>query len=166
MRGSSRLRGGPASPGNTPGGTTMFHMPPQLQKAPAPGRKRILFVCIGNSCRSQMAEGFAKKLGQDKFEVLSAGLSPAQIVQDQTHETMKEFGVTLIGQHPKGIEMMVRQPFDVVVNISGEILPRMNAAKIVEWKVRDPIGRSAEIYQDVAEELEKLVKSLLAELQA
>ena len=84
-----------------------------------------LFLCTGNSCRSQMAEGFAKAYGHDILEVHSAGLSPASIVQDETHQTMAERGVRLEGQHPKGIEMMMRVPFDVVVNMSGEQLPRI-----------------------------------------
>jgi protein-tyrosine-phosphatase len=78
---------------------------------------------------------------------------------------MLEHGVRLEGQYPKGIEMMVREPFDVVVNMSGEPLPRMNAARLLEWKVRDPIGRSDDVYQEVAEQIERLVKGLIAELR-
>jgi protein-tyrosine-phosphatase len=87
------------------------------------------------------------------------------IVQDETHQIMREFGIVLAGQHPKGIEMMAREQFDVVVNISGEPLPRLNAARIIEWKVRDPIGRSEEIYREVASQLDALVKGLVAELR-
>jgi arsenate reductase len=145
------------------GGTQLFHHLPK-PLAP-PGRKRVLFVCIGNSCRSQMAEGFARTYAKDAIEVCSAGLSPAPIVQGETHRIMGEFGVTLTGQHPKGIELLARERFDVVVNISGEILPRMDAARILEWKVRDPIGLSEEIYRDVAKELERLVMALVNELR-
>ena len=125
---------------------------------------RVLYVCTGNSARSQMAEGFAKVYGKDAIEVRSAGLSPAMIVQDETHQIMREFGVTLVGQHPKGIEMMAREHFDVAVNISGQMLPRLNADRVIEWKIRDPIGRTEEVYRDVATELEQRVKELLAEL--
>ena len=61
--------------------------------------------------------------------------------------------------------MMMRVPFDILVNMSGEQLPRMQSPRILEWKVRDPIGRSDEIYQEVAEQIENLVKGLIAELR-
>lgn len=165
MRGSSRPRPVSGQPPATPvyAGPVVFHTLPQQQVVR--GRKKVLFVCIGNSCRSQMAEGFAKAYGHDVLEVHSAGLSPAMIVQDETFQTMTERGVKLEGQFPKGIEMMVREPFDVVVNMSGDVLPKMNAARILEWKVRDPIGRSDEIYQEVAEQIERMVKGLIAELR-
>lgn len=165
MLGSSRVR---TRPGQVPPPTAVsnpvvFHTLPKPVQVP--GRKRVLFVCIGNSCRSQMAEGFAKAYGNDILEVHSAGLSPASIVQDETHQTMLERGVRLEGQHPKGIEMMMRQPFDVVVNMSGQQMPRMQSQRNLEWKVRDPIGRSDDVYQEVAEQIEKLVKGLIAELR-
>ena len=165
MRGGSRLRNRPGqvlTPSGSPPPVVFHTLPRPVQ---VPGRKRILFVCIGNSCRSQMAEGFAKAYGHDILEVHSAGLSPAAIVQEGTHQTMAGRGVRLEGQHPKGIEMMMRQPFDVVVNMSGEQLPRMQSPRILEWKVRDPIGRSDEVYQEVAEQIENLVKGLIAELR-
>ena len=165
MRGSSRPR---PQPGQTPpatasAGPVVFHTLPQQQVIR--GRRKVLFVCIGNSCRSQMAEGFAKLYGHDVLETHSAGLSPAPIVQPETFQTMLERGVQLEGQFPKGIEMMQREPFDVVVNMSGEVLPRMNAARMLDWKVRDPIGRTDDVYQEVAEQIERMVKGLIAELR-
>lgn len=112
-----------------------------------------------------MAEGFAKVYGHDLMEIHSAGLSPAAIVQNETFETMLEYGIKLEGQFPKGIEVMMREPFDVVVNISGHPLPRMNATHVLEWKVRDPIGRTDDVYREVAQELEGLVKGLIARLR-
>lgn len=145
-------------------GPVVFHTPPKSPER-IPGLKRVLFVCIGNSCRSQMAEGFAKALGQDCIEVYSAGTSPAPIVQDQTHFTMRKRGIVLEGQFPKGIELWARQPFDLVVNMSGQLLPRMNAARVLEWKVRDPIGQTERVYESVADQIESLVMGLVAELR-
>jgi arsenate reductase len=113
-----------------------------------------------------MAEGFARVLGQDCMEVFSAGTSPAPIVQDETHFTMRKRGIVLQGQFPKGIELWSRQPFDLVVNMSGQLLPRMNAARVIEWKVRDPIGQSADVYEAVANKIEGLVTALVAELRS
>jgi arsenate reductase len=141
----------------------VFHTLPK--PVVVPGRKKVLFVCIGNSCRSQMAEGFAKAFGSDCVEAFSAGLSPAPIVQTETFQTMLERGIRLEGQYPKGIELLGRETFDIVVNISGQPLPRLRSGQMIEWKVRDPIGRTDEVYQEVAEQLESLVKSLIAELR-
>jgi protein-tyrosine-phosphatase len=112
-----------------------------------------------------MAEGFAKFLGQDCREVFSAGTNPAPIVQDETHETMRKRGIVLQGQFPKGIELWSRQPFDIVVNMSGHLLPRMNAVRVIEWRVRDPIGRPEAVYEAVADQIEALVTGLVAELR-
>ncbi|MEO8096761.1 MAG: hypothetical protein ABI811_03610 [Acidobacteriota bacterium] len=131
-----------------------------MREATGPRAKKILFVCIGNSCRSQMAEGFARKLAGNALEIRSAGLSPAGIVMPDTHDVMKEHGILLDGQFPKGIELMVREPFDVVINMSGELLPRMNG-RVVEWKVRDPIGQNMTVYRTVADQIEVLVRDLV-----
>lgn len=164
--GSSRVRtrSGQTPPVQGPGGQVIFHTLPTPQIIP--GRKRVLFVCIGNSCRSQMAEAFAKALAKDWVEAQSAGLSPAPIIQDQTYEVMlDQHGIRLEGQHPKGIEMLARESFDVVVNLSGQPLPRMRAARMLDWQVRDPIGRGDSVYQAVAEQIGKLVLGLVTELR-
>jgi arsenate reductase len=164
MRGSSRLR---PRAGEAPlpatGGTTLFHHLPKPKQAA--GKKRVLFVCIGNSCRSQMAEGFAKKFGAEWIAAQSAGLSPASIVQTETHQTMLARGVVLDGQFPKGIELYTREPFDLIVNMSGHPLPRMQGP-VVDWPVRDPIGLSDEVYETVAEQIEQRVMRLIAEMRS
>jgi protein-tyrosine-phosphatase len=112
-----------------------------------------------------MAEAFAKALGNDCIRAYSAGTNPAPIVQDETHLTMQNRGIELRDQFPKGIELLIRQPFDVVVNMSGIPLPRMNTSRMIEWKVRDPIGRSAQVYREVADQIENLVLDLISELR-
>ncbi len=161
MRGSSRLRprtGAPAAASPTP----VYHNLPK--SLPVSGKKRVLFVCIGNSCRSQMAEGFARKYGNDCMAVQSAGLSPAAIVQDETHQTMLARGVVLTGQFPKGIELLAREQFDLIVNMSGYALPKMNG-RIETWVVKDPIGLSEEVYEAVADQIEQRVMKLILEMR-
>jgi arsenate reductase (thioredoxin) len=155
MRGSSRL----------PTRSADVAAPASQPAIRTPGRIRVLFVCIGNSCRSQMAEGFARKYGQGAIEVFSAGLMPAPIVQEDTHRTMTERGVTLEGHQPKGIELMVRETFDVVINMSGSALPAMNARQVIDWSVRDPIGQSLGVYRSVAGQIEQLVMRLVTDLR-
>jgi arsenate reductase (thioredoxin) len=143
--------------------------PPNAPPAPAPVppkpllRKKILFVCIGNSCRSQMAEGFAKAWGGGRFDIYSAGLSPASIVQPETHQIMLDYEIQLHDQHPKGIELMTRTPFDLIVNMSGEVLPRLDG-RVLDWRVPDPIGQSDAVYKRVADDIAQRVRKLLNEL--
>ena len=136
--------------------------------APSPrkSKKSVLFVCIGNSCRSQMAEAFARAYGSDILSVRSAGLYPASIVQPLTRQVLTEKNVPSEGQFPKGLESLATESFDVVVNISGEPLPaRPTADRSIEWRVRDPIGQSENLYRSVAAEIEALVMRLILELR-
>lgn len=132
-------------------------------------RKRVLFVCIGNSCRSQMAEGFARAYGADIMVVESAGLSPAPIVQPETRKVMAERNVRIDEQFPKGIEILAREQFDVIVNMSGQKLPLAPGAPgatVREWLVKDPIGQSDAVYKTVVEQIEALVMRLILEMRS
>jgi arsenate reductase len=136
--------------------------PAQIQRT----RKRVLFVCIGNSCRSQMAEGFARAYGGDILTAASAGLSPASIVQPLTKQTLAKRNVRIDDQFPKGMEILNREQFDVIVNMSGHPLPLVSGARMRDWPVRDPIGESEAVYQAVAEQIEGLVMRLILELRS
>ena len=129
-------------------------------------RKRVLFVCIGNACRSQMAEAFARKYGSDILTAYSAGLAPDSSLPPLTRQTLSEKNIPSEGQFPKGIETFVGEPFEVVVNLSGEPLPPVLAkARLIEWSVRDPIGESDTVYRTVAAQIEGLVMRLILELR-
>ena len=126
----------------------------------------MLFVCIGNSCRSQMAEGFARAYGDDILIAKSAGLSPASIVQPLTRQMLAERNIRIDDQFPKGIENFAREQFDVIINMSGEKLPLALAGPVRDWPVRDPIGETEAIYKAVAEQIEGLVMRLILELRS
>ena len=129
-------------------------------------RKRVLFVCIGNSCRSQMAEGFARAYGGDIMVAASAGLSPATIIQPLTKQVLAERNVRIDDQFPKGMEIVTREQFDVIVNMSGQKLPLAPGARVRDWLVRDPIGQTEPVYRAVAEQIEALVMRLILELRS
>jgi arsenate reductase len=129
-------------------------------------KKRVLFVCIGNSCRSQMAEGFARAYGGDILIAQSAGLSPAAIVQPLTRQVLAERNVRIDDQFPKGMEILAREQFDVIINMSGEKLPLAPGARVRDWQVRDPIGETEPVYKAVAEQIEGLVMRLILELRS
>jgi arsenate reductase len=126
----------------------------------------VLFVCIGNSCRSQMAEGFARAYGGDILVAHSAGLSPASIVQPQTRQVMAERNVRIDEQFPKGMGILAREQFDEIVNMSGQKFPVAPGARVREWLVKDPIGQKDAVYKAVAEQIEGLVMRLILELRS
>ena len=136
--------------------------PTQIQRT----KKRVLFVCIGNSCRSQMAEGFARAYGDDILIAASAGLSPALIVQPLTKQVLAERNVRIDSQFPKGMEILAHEQFDLIINMSGEKLPLGPEASVRDWQVRDPIGQPEAVYKTVAEQIEALVMRLILELRS
>jgi arsenate reductase len=142
---------------------------PRAQAPAAPqtaaAKKRVLFVCIGNSCRSQMAEAFARAYGTDIMAVQSAGLAPASIIAPMTGQMLAERNLNLDGHFPKSIELVTRQGFDLVVNISGHPVS-VPGARVVNWTVADPIGQKEEVYRTVVSQIEGLVMGLILTLRS
>jgi arsenate reductase len=132
---------------------------------PEKKKKKVLFVCIGNSCRSQMAEAFARAYGSDVMMAESAGLNPATIIAPLTRQILKERNIRIDSHFPKGVDMMMRDTYDLIVNMSGQSL-MLPYARIVDWRVPDPIGRTDSIYRSVAAQIEGLVMGLILELRS
>jgi arsenate reductase len=124
---------------------------------------RVLFVCVGNACRSQMAEGFARTYGKDVMTPESAGVAPAMAVPSETRRTMEEKNIDVSGHSPKPVDIFPPGYFDIVVNLSGGPIPGFPSA--IEWKVRDPIGGTAEEYRAARDQIERLVMNLILELR-
>ncbi|MBV9759173.1 MAG: arsenate reductase ArsC [Acidobacteriaceae bacterium] len=127
--------------------------------------KRVLFLCIGNSCRSQMAEGFARRYGSDVMEAASAGLSPASIVQPLTKKVMEAKNINIDTQSPKNLNSVPVRSFDLIVNMSGSKLPGRPPMEVRTWNVEDPIGRPEEVYVAVRDQIEMQVMMLILELR-
>ena len=129
---------------------------------------RVLFVCIGNSCRSQMAEGFARARYDDLMEAASAGVQPAPIVQPETIDVMARGGVSLDGQAAKNISEIDCSSIDLVVNMSGlpvlEAMPGFKGLNLM-WAVEDPIGKPDKVYVKVRDRIEGLVDDLAQTLR-
>lgn len=128
--------------------------------------KRVLFICVGNSCRSQMAEGFARAIGDGRWEVESAGLMPAAAISPLTRQVMEEKGISLEGQYPKPLEWIDAERFDLLVNMSGGELPPELARRETRWEVEDPIGQPVRTYRKVRDQIEGLVRALLEQVEA
>jgi arsenate reductase len=164
------MRGGiarPADPGpSAPAPDARRDPVPRL----APGTKaRVLFVCIGNSCRSPMAEAFARAYGSDVLTAQSVGLAPASIVQPLTQQMLQEKNISAEDLFPKGLEFFREETFDVLVNLSGQPLPlyaQTLASRVLVWSVADPIGQKEPAYREAAARIEGLVMGLILELRA
>ena len=128
-------------------------------------RKRVLFVCVGNCCRSQMAEGFAAHHGRDVLAAASSGLAPAGVVVDPTVRAMSEKNIDISSQYSKAFRLDEANESDLVVNMSGYDLPPGIRVPVVEWDVQDPIGEPAEVYAQVRDQIESLVEKLIVDLR-
>jgi arsenate reductase len=126
---------------------------------------RVLFLCIGNSCRSQMAEGFARTYGRDVISAQSAGIAPAPEVAPLTKKVMLEKNIDLSGSFPKGPDLVPYNSFDLVVNMSGTRLMQ-GQVPMEDWNVRDPMGESEDVFRQVAQQIESLVMNLVLRLRA
>jgi arsenate reductase len=137
-----------------------------------PGRKKIVFVCTGNSCRSQMAEGFARHLGGDRWEVHSAGTSP-QGVNPRALRAMAEAGVDISGQRSKAIAPGLLESADIVVTLCGDAEEKCPltppSVRRLHWPLEDPAratGTEEEImarFRAVRDEIRQRVAALIAE---
>lgn len=126
--------------------------------------KRVLFICLGNSCRSQMAEGFARCYGEDVMRVESAGLAPAGGVAPDTVRTMAEKNIDISRHFPKALAVFPPGKWNAVINISGYPLPESyQSAAVRHWDVQDPMGEDEDVYRRVRDQIEALVMGLILE---
>lgn len=130
-----------------------------------PSKKKVLFVCIGNSCRSQMAEGFARAYGADVLVAASAGLMPAATVAPDTARAMQEKNISLRDHFPKHIRQLGRARFDLIVNMSGEALEAIPGDSVISWDVTDPIRETYDRHCEIRDEIECLVMNLVLTLR-
>ncbi len=134
-------------------------------------RLTILFICIGNSCRSPMAEAIARALGGHRVDARSAGLTPLGWVADQTFAVLEALGYPSQGLSSKGLDEVDTDDLDVVVSLLGDRgfdhIPRGIGARREAWPIPDPFGEDEELYLEVARQLELRIRRLLTdELEA
>jgi protein-tyrosine-phosphatase len=131
------------------------------------GRKRILFVCVENSNRSQMAEAFARIHGGDDVEAFSAGSRPSGKINPRAVEAMKEVGYDLTRHISKGLDQFNGQTFDAAVTMGcGDACPLVAAKQRVEWNIPDPRDMRPEQFRAVRDLIENKVMDLLRGLRA
>ena len=128
--------------------------------------KRVLFVCIENSNRSQMSEAFARIHGGQEVEAFSAGSRPSGKVNPKAIASMKELGYDLSAHQSKSLdEVKEYAPFDAVVTMGcGDACPWMPAKRFVDWEIPDPKEMKEEEFRQVRSLIEGKVKDLLQQL--
>jgi protein-tyrosine-phosphatase len=131
--------------------------------------KKILFVCVENAGRSQMAEAFAKKYGEDKFIVSSAGNKPADKVNPIVIEVMKEKGIDISMNKPKLISAKMAMDSDLIVTMGCNdqgVCPGPFFKPTIDWALEDPKGKPIEKVREIRDEIEHKVKQLIAQQTA
>jgi len=134
-------------------------------------RTKIIFVCVGNSCRSQMAEGFAKHYARQRtvdVEIHSAGTHPAGYVHPDAITVMREKGIDISQQFSKGVASFDLRDFDYVIAmgcLDYDICPASFHGVSEDWGIPDPIGRGLEFYRRVRDMIEERVRELLERIE-
>ena len=127
----------------------------------------VLFVCVGNSCRSQMAEALANHLWQGRVRAWSAGSHPLGEIVPPTFDVLKEKGISLDGQWSKGLRDVPLADMDIVVGMGCEVVcpvPEGFRGRMIEWNIPDPYGREIVFYRSVRDVIERQVAALLEDL--
>ena len=127
--------------------------------------QKILFVCVENAGRSQMAQGFAETFGKGRVEVYSAGSRPSFHINPLAIEVMKEKDIDLSGRRPKGLNDLPPIEMDYLITMGcEETCPAVLAKKIIEWEIPDPKGKPIDEIRRIRDMLEAKVKRLLEEV--
>ena len=125
----------------------------------------VLFVCVHNAGRSQMAAGFLEHHGRDLVDVFSAGSSPKDSINPVAVAAMKEKGIDIAGRIPKILTPESVQGSDVVITMGcGDTCPFFPGKRYEDWVLEDPAGQGIEVVRKIRDEIERRVKTLLAEL--
>uniref|UniRef100_A0A7C6EAW0 Arsenate reductase ArsC n=1 Tax=candidate division WOR-3 bacterium TaxID=2052148 RepID=A0A7C6EAW0_UNCW3 len=125
---------------------------------------KILFACVGNSCRSQIAEAFCRELKKD-VEYASAGSNPEAKVLPEAIAVMKEVGIDISGARPKGFKDLADLKFDYLVTMGCDVIcPSLPGAQVIGWEIPDPKGKSLDEFRRVRDMIKQEVVNLLSAL--
>lgn len=128
-------------------------------------RPTVLFLCVHNAGRSQMAAGWLRHLGNGRVNVLSGGSEPAETVNPSAVEAMAEVGVDIAGAQPQRWTDETLGAADVVVTMGcGDTCPIIPGTRYVDWPLADPAGKGVDAVRPIRDEIRALVTGLLHEL--
>lgn len=125
----------------------------------------VLFVCVHNAGRSQMAAAYLTHLAGDRVEVRSAGSAPADAVNDAVVEAMLEEGIDIRAEVPKVLTDKAVEESDVVITMGcGDVCPIYPGKRYEDWKLADPAGQGVDAVRPIRDEIRGRVEALIAEL--
>ncbi|MEU4689715.1 arsenate reductase ArsC [Actinoplanes sp. NPDC023714] len=125
----------------------------------------VLFVCVHNAGRSQMAAGWLRHLAGDGVEVRSAGSAPAETVNPAAVEAMREVGIDITGQTPAKLTWDTARQSDVIVTMGcGDACPVFPGKRYEDWKLDDPAGMGVDAVRPIRDEIRARVEALLDDL--
>ncbi|MFP3466556.1 arsenate reductase ArsC [Leifsonia sp. SIMBA_070] len=128
-------------------------------------RPTVLFVCVHNAGRSQMAAGYLRALAGDRVEVLSAGSEPGDALNPVAVEVMAEEGIDIAGYTPAILTTEAVRESDVVITMGcGDTCPIFPGKRYEDWELTDPAGRPAEEVRPIRDEIKARVEALIGEL--
>ena len=130
-------------------------------------KKTILFVCVENAGRSQMAEGFFKKYAPEEFVPSSAGTKPISQINPLVIQVMKEIGIDISKQKPKDLSEDMMRNSDKIINMGcmdKNFCPTLFIPKVIDWGIEDPKGKSIEKVREIRDEIERRVKELATDI--
>ncbi|MFI9213645.1 arsenate reductase ArsC [Streptomyces sp. NPDC053253] len=127
----------------------------------------VLFVCVHNAGRSQMAAGFLRQLAGDRVEVRSAGSLPGDRVNPAAVDAMREVGVDISAQRPKVLTTEAVQASDYVITMGcGDACPVFPGKTYLDWALEDPAGQGVEAVRPIRDAIKGLIEGLVAEIDA
>lgn len=125
----------------------------------------VLFICVHNAGRSQMAAGWLRHLAGDAIDVRSAGSAPADTVNPAAVEAMREVGIDITDQTPTLLGYVTAESSDVIITMGcGEACPIFPGKRYEDWKLDDPAGRGVETVRPIRDEIRDRVRALVEEL--
>ena len=125
----------------------------------------VLFVCVHNAGRSQMAAGYLRHLAGDRIEVLSAGSEPADQINPVAVEAMAEEGIDIATEQPKVLTTEAVQESDVVITMGcGDACPFFPGKRYEDWKLEDPAGQGIDAVRPIRDEIRSRIEKLVGEL--
>ena len=131
----------------------------------ANSKPTVLFVCVHNAGRSQMAAGFMREIGGDRVEVLSAGSAPKDTINPVAIEAMAEVGIDIANQQPKILTTEAVQESDAVITMGcGDVCPVFPGKRYEDWVLEDPAGQDINFVRKVRDDIKGRVEVLLSEL--
>ena len=125
----------------------------------------VLFVCVHNAGRSQMAAGWLRHLAGDRIEIRSAGTEPAERINPVAIEVMREVGIDITDQTPKILDYQTAQASDVIITMGcGDTCPYFPGKRYEDWKLDDPAGQSLDTVRRIRDDIRTRVEALVAQV--